>query len=139
MNMLERCAYRDDENRENRKDAQRRIDEGKESSLRFILNAIDKLQNAVHDLRFALKTSEVPARLELKYVDFLYWDDMNRNIDDLRKAIYNFERLAEYMIEALRMTYDSSKANEKIDWEKVLCQLRYAIAEITPEIESLNL
>lgn len=138
MNSMQMASLHDDENRKNRKEAHRLILSGKRTGLDFILSAIDKIQTAQRDLRFALKATEEAARLELKYVNFLYWNEMDENIDDLRKRTDRLETLLQYIIEALRNVYDDSKDNTKIDWRKIMISLTNAMLVIDDEPEIID-
>ena len=135
MNMMQRMFARDDEMRTERKKALSDIENGKKNGLRFVLEAIDCLQNARQNLRFAIRATEEAARLELKYVKFLYWEDMNRNIDDFRKMTDKSETLCEFLIEAVRTLYDEATESRVIDLEKWLAQLRNGLNIVSPDFE----
>ncbi len=138
MNMMEKCAYSDDRVRSDKSIAVETITDGMSDGRQLLLNAIESLQKARTDLRFALKALDKPFRDENKWVAFWYHRDMNFGARKFYRNIEKCERLMDYAIEFLRDIYDGSRHPDDFDVVKAVMQLRNVFYEIDENPEKIE-
>lgn len=128
MNMMQQTYASDDRRRMELNEAKEIIAKAKKDARMFLLNGIEHVQDAIHDLRLSMKAADPGKRMEYKWGDVWGWPEVGAVNRDVTYVADEVARMLEYMLEILRNVYDQK---DNIQFEALVELLKYAIDDWT--------